>query len=581
MNIDKELIRLLSRLELFEGIKKEDLFPFVDAFIVKTVAAGDVVFHAGDESSSMCIVQQGRLGIYSQLPLSAANQLATVSVGESVGEMGMIRKDKRSAEVVALRQSKLLFIDEALFERLCHAYPSILLKLSQILSDRIENANKSKKSRKHQAQTFSLCVLNIEEKEKNDFLQAMLLAFDQLSMSVKVVTDRVELAYLSQLEQRYQCIIFCSDEYQLDFFAENINYSDEILLLNNSESLAITAPTQSILSKHSARLPIKHFIIHHDNILVEKNYNFQDIACDIYHIRSAKDADLRRFVRLVTNQAIGVVLAGGGAKGFGHIGAMKALAEMNVEYDVIAGTSMGAIVAGVMAQEQSIDEIITLFEAFFLGKNPIGDWTLPSLSLAKGQRLDNSLKKGFGQRKIEHLWCTFFCIASGLNSAKTNVLDKGLLWKAIRASISLPGILPPIEIDGELMVDGGMLNNLPVDIMKMRGIKKVIAIDLQESDYWGAEFTQLNLQPTFLQRIRNLFMRRESPTLLNILMRSAILGGSSFAMQRLSEADYPIKLPLDHYGLLEWKSLHDIIDIGYQHVKEQLGEEYFKDVIVK
>src|SRR5262249_17605392 len=133
-----------------------------------------------------------------------------------------------------------------------------------------------------------------------------------------------------------------------------------------------------------------------------------------HHVRSGNIADIQRLSRFIAGRAVGIVLAGGGARGFAHIGILKALMESGVPFDHLGGTSMGAIIAAGMAAEWTIEELTERVRAAFVEVNPLSDYTLPLIALVRGKKVSNLLRENFGDVRIEELPKPFFCVSSDL-----------------------------------------------------------------------------------------------------------------------------------------------------------------------
>ena len=183
----------------------------------------------------------------------------------------------------------------------------------------------------------------------------------------------------------------------------------------------------------------------------------------VVQLRAGSTADLGRVARLVSGNATGLVLGGGGARGFAHLGVWRALAELGVEVDVIGGASIGAPLGAGMAMRIAPDEFIARAVELF---HDLLDYTVPVVSLVKGARITRNIASVFGDIDVRDLWLPFFCVSTNLTRSRVEVHDRRDLATAIRASVAIPGIFPPVPFDGDLLVDGGVLNNLPCDVMR-------------------------------------------------------------------------------------------------------------------
>jgi NTE family protein len=262
-----------------------------------------------------------------------------------------------------------------------------------------------------------------------------------------------------------------------------------------------------------------------------------------------------------------LVLGGGGARGFAHIGVVKALCEAGVPFDYLGGVSMGGIIAAALASEWSLDDLEQRLRAAFVKSHPFTDYTFPLIALVKGRKMTKLLTTNFGKTAIEDMARPFFCISSDLTTGHIHEHRSGPLWRALRASAALPGIVPPVTHHGHLLVDGGVMNNLPVDIMRKRRIGPLIACDVTgEIDFSVRDksYGEHSFGRKLWQKMAGM------PSIFDILMRTGTLG--SDAQRRLvrDEADLLIEPPLDGVNPLDWKSFDRAVAEGYAHTARQI-----------
>ncbi len=173
---------------------------------------------------------------------------------------------------------------------------------------------------------------------------------------------------------------------------------------------------------------------------------------------------------------IGLALAGGVAKGLAHIGVIRALLEIGIPIDCVAGTSSGSVVGALIAAAMAPDRIEALAKA--TRWRDLVKPVIRRLGLLDGGRLEQLLVKVLGDRRIEDLALPFACVATDIVTGEEVVLRTGPLAPAVRASCSMPGFFTPVEIDGRLLVDGGVVDNVPVGVARSLGADFVIAVDL-------------------------------------------------------------------------------------------------------
>jgi len=308
-----------------------------------------------------------------------------------------------------------------------------------------------------------------------------------------------------------------------------------------------------------------------------------------HHVRKNNTADYQRLFRFISGKAVGVVFSGGGGKGWAHVGAIKALLEKKIPIDCVGGTSMGSIIGGLYAVTQNIDELCQLFTPLLAQARRGVSWknlTWPSISVFDSEAITFLLQETFDKVRIENLWLPFFCVSCNLANHSEAVHTNGLLWEKIRASIAIPGLIPPMVIDGDVHIDGGILNNLPVDIMrnKLGANSTIFAIDICGDSIDAQEYSfPPNL--TFLKTLKTKIgwgqEKYSFPPFLEMLMKSLLLGSSARTKINGLEADVLIIPELTGFSMFTFTSKHDekLIQIGYKAAIEQIQQAVATDKI--
>ena len=285
------------------------------------------------------------------------------------------------------------------------------------------------------------------------------------------------------------------------------------------------------------------------------------------HIREGRAADLAYLSRMVGGRAIGLVLAGGGARGFAHLGVIRALREVGIPIDLVGGTSMGGIVAGGTALEWDNTELQERMHHVFGVDSPVNDYTLPIVALVRGQKVAKRLRHHFGEMTMESTWRPLFTVAVNLTTCRTHVHDSGPIWRAMRATSALPGILPPLIENGEVLVDGGIMNNFPVDIMQSRRRGPVIGVDMPADN----EFISTVAQFRGSQRLSPLPRPRGHPVnVFSVISRTATASSLTHTMRARELADLVIDPDVRGVGLLHWHALRKTADTAYAHTMADL-----------
>jgi NTE family protein len=272
------------------------------------------------------------------------------------------------------------------------------------------------------------------------------------------------------------------------------------------------------------------------------------------------DPDCARLARMIAGQSVGLVMSGGGARAYAHVGVVRALREAGVPLDMLGGTSMGAIVAACVAMGWDDEEIEVRIRKAFVESNPLGDYVLPVVALSAGKRVEDRLQEHFGETLIEDLRVPFFAVSTNLIAGATYVHRSGRLRDALRATISLPGILPPVVAppDG-LFVDGAVLMNFPVEVMREAHRGSIIGVDVARRS--GININDYINPPRFVQWI-SMHGLQTPPPIATLLIRAATITLDPW--QGRGATDLLITPEMDNVDLRDWKKFDDAVAAGYE-----------------
>jgi NTE family protein len=287
-----------------------------------------------------------------------------------------------------------------------------------------------------------------------------------------------------------------------------------------------------------------------------------------------------RCARLLVGLGVGLLLGGGGARTFAHIGVLRAMQEAGIEIDAIGGVSGGAIIGAQIAAGVSPSEIKARSREEFIRRGSLLDFTVPVVSLIRGQRFANMLTRLFAGSLIEDLPMRFFCLSANLSRATMRVHDRGLIWRAVGASISIPGIGPPTCENGDLLIDGSVLTNLPVEVMREICQGRVVAVDVSTDKDLSVDQSWTDFpSPARLLAARP-WRRRgiRIPNILEILFRGAMLGSIAGERDVAEKVEFYLRPPLRGIGLLDFKTLDQVEASAYEYTQVALESWPFRRV---
>jgi NTE family protein len=234
---------------------------------------------------------------------------------------------------------------------------------------------------------------------------------------------------------------------------------------------------------------------------------------------------------------------------------------------------MGAIVAAGVASRWNDEELNERFRRAFVDANPLNDYTVPLISLFSGRRVTRLLRAAFGEKDIEDLVLSFYCMTANLTTSDADIHTVGRLWRWLRASVAIPGVMPPFNEAGEVHVDGGVIDNFPVRAMRRLGRGITIGVDIDTGGALAAGADVMEPWSAW-QFFRRLIWRRNEtlpiPSIVAILLRSALVASTARAAQDRAAADLLIVPPMNHIDLLDWTSFDAAIELGYRTTMETL-----------
>uniref|UniRef100_A0A8C8SYC4 Patatin like phospholipase domain containing 7 n=1 Tax=Pelusios castaneus TaxID=367368 RepID=A0A8C8SYC4_9SAUR len=289
-----------------------------------------------------------------------------------------------------------------------------------------------------------------------------------------------------------------------------------------------------------------------------------------------RHSDFSRLARVLTGNAVALVLGGGGARGCSQVGIIRALMEAGIPVDMIGGTSIGSFMSALYAEERNYNQMRIKARQWAMDMNSVFktvlDLTYPITSMFSGASFNNGISNIFKDKQIEDLWIPYFTITTDITASAMRVHTDGSLWRYVRASMSLSGYMPPLcdPKDGHLLMDGGYINNLPADVARSLGAKVVIAIDVGSRDETDLTNYGDALSGWWL------LWKRWNPLVekVKVLNMAEIQTRLAYVccvrqLEMVKNSDYCeyIRPPIDRYGTLEFGKFDEICEVGYQHGK--------------
>ncbi|WP_422003311.1 cyclic nucleotide-binding and patatin-like phospholipase domain-containing protein [Reyranella sp.] len=579
------LRKALHHAPLFGGLDAASLAAVERELTLTVLPGGAPLFRQGEPADAVYVVASGCLGVFRHVDADSPEEpqlVAEIPPGNIAGEMSLLSQGKRTRSVAALRDSEVWRLARPSFDRLTSGHPEVLPALMRTVVQR--NATGSAK-RRRQPRTFAILPAGRGTPAAR-FAVLLSAALGRIGNQVQMLgSDSLgeEPDWFARCETESSFVLYRADPTATEWTELCLRQADCLVVVRSADDDAPTRVPFEIEPAESGAV----FHRRRELVLLHEGHDPPDgstaplLAGGLYgqhhHVRLDVPADIDRLARLLTGHAVGVVMAGGGARAFTHIGVVKALRQAGVPIDQVGGTSMGAIVAAAVAARWTDAEIAERFRTAFVARNPLSDYTVPLVSLFAGRRVTRLLRLAFGDKEIEDLVLPYYCVTANLTTSTADVHTVGSLWRWLRASVAIPGVIPPFNEAGEVHVDGGVIDNFPVRAMRRTGRGVTIGVDIDTAGALsaGADATEPWSAWEFFRRL--VWKRNETlpiPSIVAILLRSALVSSTARAAVDREAADLLIVPPMTHIDLLDWTSFDAAIEIGYRTTMEAIDKAH-------
>ncbi|MFC4765543.1 patatin-like phospholipase family protein [Dyella koreensis] len=569
--LQTDFTELLRQSDVFGHLDRDALEALGRQLVWFGLPGGRPLYKQNEPADAMYLLVSGSLGAFDGPTVLTR----LISAGDSVGEISLVSGESRQATVRALRDSELLRLDRDAFEALVSQYPQAMLGIARVAIARLQQRLRNEDSPGN-ARTFALLPVDADVPART---LAMQLAMALEAYGSCAVIDEEHGAgrgsdWFAEREAQVRFVIYLDTRGDALWRQRCLRQADVLLLPAQAAQPARPWPEGAPLHPSRAGHRPRHLILLHPgrqpSLGAAQRWRAQ-FSGELQHHHVGGQADIARLARLISGHARGLVLAGGGARGLAHLGALRALHEAGYVFDSVGGTSIGAIIGAGVAAGWELGEMTEIYRRAFIEGRPLSDWTLPLVALTRGRRAALMLRRAFGALDIEDLTLPFFCIATCLSGAGMVAQRRGPLWLWLRASSAIPGVLPPVLHHGRVYVDGALMNNLPTDVMATDGIDHITAVDIRAEisllttaeEYATPPWWRLLLQRQTIQR----------PGLVSTLVRAGMVNSEAPSLHRRERADLLLTPPLEHIGMLDWKDWQRAIEAGYLHTLKVLEEQ--------
>ena len=587
-------------LNLFGEITRATMDTLLEKSSIKHFQSGELVFEEGDAPDGLYVVISGKIVIETKNAQGELVHMGEVKAPETVGELALLGDTVRSGSVIAARESTVALLGRDDFNELIATKAPMLMRLISMVVRR-HGANARRESTIAAASNFVVIPLDSRLPIRRFMLQLKNAmrelgsvftlnshSFDTLYGRTGASTTEFESAFnsviaewLDDKENRFDSLVYVGDRQWNTWTRRCVNRADRILLVasarsdNSAELREIEHQLNSLFDGARVRPNVDLVLLHPSDTLapIHTARWLEPRELDAYyHVRMNDKLHFLRLARRLRNVGKGLVLSGGGARGYAHLGVQQVIEEEGIPIDYIAGSSMGALLGASMAMGHTCEDIKKM-SAIFACKQALFDYTLPLVSLMKSTKLSRFCRTAYGDQRIEDLWIPFFCVSSNLADGREVIHDRGPLWKIVRTTISLPGIFSPVPTaNGDLLIDGAVLNTFPVELMKQRmgGKGFIIGVNVSqiEEQFNYYDFgTTLSGWRVLLSRINPFEPTINIPRIAETLLRSTDIKSIEGLNEARRSLDILIEPNVRSIALMDFKHYELISQIGYREAK--------------
>jgi NTE family protein len=527
-----------------------------------SLPGGASLYESGEEADHFFLLRAGRLGAFRHEEGHETQFLGVIRPGEPAGEMALIAGSPHSATVSALRDSEVLALSRDDFFLAVEADPGVMTELARLMILRTRQSAAGGVMGEPSVYGFIGVAPHVKTRPLVEDLAARIGKLGYRATVVGVEALQAPTEWFSNVERDHDFVLYVAEAEELAWKALVGRQGDRLFRVAYCADTPPPALPESVVEPLQAQQLVDLVLLHPADTTAPRgseDWVATMRPARLLHVRDGSNADADRLARVLTGQSVGLVLSGGGARAYAHIGAIRALHERGVPIDFLGGVSMGAIIAAGLAMGWDDPELEMRIRKAFVETSPLDDIALPLVAMTHGDKVRERLTEHFDDRCIADLWLPFFCISTNLTTGAYQLHKSGLVREALRASISLPGVLPPVTFGNNVLVDGAVLKNFPADVMRSIQLGPIVGVDVGR----GRSIEAQDVQPVSVWRWLLSGDWRRGPPIVSVLMRSATVRGGPELAQSHAVTDVLVQPEVDNIEIRDWKAFDPGVAAGY------------------
>lgn len=585
----------LATSRLFGDLDESLLDELQSHFYWVSLARDEALFREGESATAVYYVVNGRIQV-SVAEDGERRLLEQVGASQVVGEIAMVTGDCHSVTARALRDSDLIGLSRQGFEQILERKPKAAVYVVRAMLRELRSRDAADTAlRDTPARTIAVLPLEPELagfgkrlaralKPLGKTLYLSAATFDRFHSpgAAQLQDDDPRALYIrkwfSHQEEQRAHVVFEADPGDSPWTRRCIRQADRILLVAPAGAGARVRRVERLAGRLAAGVPTELVLMHpHGRALPTATRAWLEprTVAAHHHLRADHPGDLGRLVRFLTGRSVGVVLGAGGARGLANIGVLRALREAGVPVDFVGGASMGGFLAALVAADFDHGAIVHFVRRVLVDKPRGFGYTLPMVSMMSVRKSEERFREIFGESHIEDLWLNLFCVSVNITNPGLHVHREGKVWRAVRASLAIPGLIAPLFERGELLVDGALLDSVPVDVMAGLNPGPVVASDVGKAPALAVD-PSLEACPSpgrlLWERLVPGAARTEVPRMGSILIRCMDVSSHLNKRRNRGLADLYLTPPVGQYRILDFDRMEALMETGYDYTVKALGE---------
>lgn len=530
-----------------------------------SLPGGQRLYAPGDAADQLYLLRTGRLGVFRRDPGREPEFLGVIRPGEPVGEMALLAGAPHSAEVIALRDSEIFSLPSEVFFSACERDAAVMTELARltILRTREEHVNGAV----GEPSVFGFTPVG-QPGLLRPLVEQVAREIGRLGYLATVVGAEAATApieWYSEVERTHDFVLYVAEATDSGWRQWVSRQADRLFRVGRGDRAPPPAlPGADLEAPLEAQQLVDLILLQPPTIRRPGGSEawLEAVApARLFHLKRDEPADVQRLARILTGQSVGLVLSGGGARAYAHVGAVRALRERKVPIDFLCGVSMGGIVGAGVAMGWDDAELDERIRAAFVDSSPLDDVAFPILAMTRGVKVSERLFEHFGEAEISDLWLPFVCLSANLTTGAYHLHKRGLVWKALRASVSLPGVMPPATDGDDVLVDGAVLKNFPADVMRAAQLGPIVGVDVTGERNITADDVA---RPKSAWRWLLSGQWRKGPPIVSLLMRAATVSTGRDLTAAREATDVLVQPQTGHIEIRDWSAYAPAVSAGYR-----------------